>query len=88
MQSLPSFTQEFISESLNEEKNVFVESLDQFRRLEVREKVRNAFLMSLRMSDHKVLHNMASSLHVSLLDFARIFLLFLLVFRTFQTFGV
>ena len=32
--------------------------------------------MSLRLSDHKVLHNIASSLHVSLFDFARMFSLF------------
>ena len=36
-------------------KNVFVESgLDQFRRLEVREKIRHVFVMSLRLSDHQV----------------------------------
>ena len=40
----------------------FVESLDQFRRLEVREKARNVFVMSLRLSDNKVLHNIASVL--------------------------
>ena len=38
-----------------------MESLDQFRRLEVCEKV-NVFVMSLRLSDHKVLHNIASVL--------------------------
>ena len=50
--------------ALNKAKknNVFVESLDQFRRLEVREKVRNVFVMSLRLPDHKVLHNIASVL--------------------------
>ena len=38
-----------------EKKNFFfLESLDQCRRLEVREKARNVFLMSLRLSDHKV----------------------------------
>ena len=31
-----------------------MESLDQCRRLEVREKARNVFVMSLRLSDHKV----------------------------------
>ena len=61
-------------------KKLFVESLDQFRRLEVREKARNVFVMSLRLSDHKVLHNIVSSL--SFFDFARIFSLFSLVFRT------
>ena len=39
-----------------------MESLDQFRRLEVCEKVRNVFVMSLHLSDHKVLHNIASVL--------------------------
>ena len=40
-----------------------MESLDQCRRLEVREKARKCFffVMSLRLSDHKVLHNIASS---------------------------
>ena len=32
------------------------------RRLEVREKVRNVFVTSLRLSDHKVLHDIASVL--------------------------
>ena len=57
---------------------VFAESLDQFRRLEVREKVRNVFVISLRVSDQKVSHNIASS--SSFFDFARIFSL---VFHTF-----
>ena len=51
-----------------------------FRRLEVREKARNVFVMSLRLSDHKVLHHFAPS--SSFLDFTRIFSLFSLVFRT------
>ena len=40
-----------------------MESLDQCRRLEVREKARKFlfFVMSLRLSDHMVLHNIASS---------------------------
>ena len=54
--------------------------MDQLRRLEVRGKARKVFVMSLRLSDHKVLHNIASS--SSFLDFARIFSLFSLVFRT------
>ena len=57
-----------------------MESLDQFRRLEVHEKARNVFVMSLRLSEHKVLHNTASS--SIFFDFARIFSLFSLVFRT------
>ena len=60
-------------------KEIFVETFDQFRRLEVPEKARNIFVMSLRLSDHKVLHNIASS--SSLFDFALIFSLFSLVFR-------
>ena len=39
------------------------------------------FAMSLRLSDHKVLHNIASSSSF-FFDFARIFSLFSLVFRT------
>ena len=44
-------------------KTFFVENLDQCRRLEVREKARKflLFVMSLRLSDHKVLHNITSS---------------------------
>ena len=40
-----------------------MESLDQWRRLEVREKARNVFFCDepVRLSDHKVLHNIASS---------------------------
>ena len=38
-----------------------MESLDQCRRLEVREKARNVFVTSLRLSGLKVLHNIASS---------------------------
>ena len=75
------FTPEIeISLGIKHKKNVFGESLDQFRSLEVREKVRNVFVMSLRLSDHQVLHNIASS--SSFFDFARIFSLFSLVFRT------
>ena len=48
-----------------------MESLDQFRRLEVREKVRNVLVMSLRLSDHKVLNNI-ESVSISL-GFARFF---------------
>ena len=43
-------------------------------------KARKAFVMSLRLSDHEVLHNIASS--STFFDFARIFSLFSLVFRT------
>ena len=69
-----------ISLGIMQKKNVFVESLDQFRSLEVREKERNVFVISLRLSDHKVLHNIESS--SSLFDFARMFSLFSLVIRT------
>ena len=48
---------------MKEKKNFFVENLDEWRRLEVREKARKLMLlvMSLRLSDHKVLHIIASS---------------------------
>ena len=69
-----------ISFCIKHKKNVFGESLDQFRSLEVREKVRNVFVMSLRLSDHQVVHNIVFSSTV--FDFARIFSLFSLVFRT------
>ena len=65
---------------IKQKKNVFVESLDQFRSLEVREKVRNVFVMSVRLFDHKVLHNIAYS--SGFFDFAKIFSLSSLVFRT------
>ena len=35
----------------------FLERLDQLRRLEVNEKVRTLSVMSLRLSNHQVLHN-------------------------------
>ena len=47
-----------------------MKSLDQFRRLEVCEKVRNVFVINLGLSDHNVLHNIASS--SSFFDFSRI----------------
>ena len=75
------FTPEIkISLGIKHKKNVLGESLDQFRSLEVREKTRNVFVMSLRLSDHQVLNNIASS--SSFFSFARIFSLFSLVFRT------
>ena len=43
------------------ESEVFVENLDQIRPLEEREKARNVFAMSLRLSDLKVLQNIACS---------------------------
>ena len=50
--------------SLSEEstKKVFLDSWVKFRRLEVREKVRNVFVTSLLLSDHEVLHDIASVL--------------------------
>ena len=76
---LKTFTPESeISFGIKQKKNVFVESLDHFRSLEI--KVRNVFVMSLRLFDHEVLHNIASS--STFFDFARIFSLFSLVFRT------
>ena len=50
----------FLSEE--SKKKVFLDSWVKFRRLEVREKVRNVFVTSLRLSDHKVLHDIASVL--------------------------
>ena len=41
-----------ISLGIKQKKTIFVESLDQFRSLEVREKIRNVFVMSLRLCDH------------------------------------
>ena len=41
------------------QKKVFLDSWVKFWRLEVREKVRNVFVTRLRLSDHKVLHNIA-----------------------------
>ena len=40
----------FLNKAKKEKKPFCVESLDQFRRLEVREKARNVFVMSLRRS--------------------------------------
>ena len=78
---LKTFTPENeISFGIKQKKNVFVESLDHLRSLQIREKVRNVFVMSLRLSDHEVLHNIAFS--STFFDFARIFSLFSLVFRT------
>ena len=53
----------FLWIKLKRKKNFFVESLDQCRRLEVREKTRKVmlFVTSLPLSDHKVLHNISSS---------------------------
>ena len=83
-----SFAKTILAEKRNfslnkakKKKNFFAESLDEFWRLEVREKVRNVFMRSLRLSDHRVLHNIAYS--SSFFDFSRIFSLFSLVFRTF-----
>ena len=59
-----------------------MESVDRFQRLEVREKARNVFVMSLRLSDHKELHNITSSSRF--LDFAQTLSLFSLVFQTFK----
>ena len=83
---LKFFTPEIeISFGIKHEKNVFGESLDQFRSLEVREKVRNVFVMSLRLSDHQALHNIASSSRFSIsLGFSPFFARI----SYFQTFGV
>ena len=60
-----------------------MKSLDQFRRLEVREKVRNVFVVNLGLSDHNVLYNIASS--SNFFDFARSFSLLSLVLDVLRT---
>ena len=65
-----------------EKKNFFVESLDQCRRLEVREKALEMFLCDEPTSDHKVLHNIDRIFITFFFNFALIFSLFLLTFRT------
>ena len=65
-----------------------MESLDQFRRLEVRDKARNVFVMSLRLSDNKVLHNIASVLIKFFLRFRSDLLAFSARISYFQIFGV
>ena len=63
-----------LNKAKKEKKNFYMESLDQCRRLEVREKERNVFfVMSLRLSDHKVLHNIDRTFIKFFDDFARIF---------------
>ena len=57
------------------------ETLDEFQRLEVRGKARNVFVMSLFLSDHKVLHNVS-------FDFALSFSLFFARISYFKIFGV
>ena len=59
---------QFFSLNKAKKEKQIVESLDQCRLLKVRKKARNVFcfflfffVMSLRLSGHKVLHNMASS---------------------------
>ena len=69
-----------LNKGKKEKKTFFARSLDQFRSLEERKKARNVFVMSLRLSDYKVLHNITSS--SSYLDFVWIFALFLFAFRT------
>ena len=60
-----------------------MESLDQCRRLEVREMARKLmfFVMGLSLSDHMVVYSI-SHVHQVFFDFARIFSLFSLVFGT------
>ena len=67
-------------------KNFFVATLDQVRRLGVREKAKNVFVMSLRLSDHKVLHNIAYS--SSFFRFRSDFLCLFARISYFQIFGV
>ena len=67
-------------------KAFVVESLNQCRRLQVREKARNVFVMSLRLSDHKALHNIASSSSFFLISFG--FSRFFRSYFVLQIFGV
>ena len=50
---------------------------DQFRRLEVREKIKHVFVMSLSLSDHQ---GMTQHRIINFFNFAKIFSLFSLVF--------
>ena len=70
------------------EKKLFLESLDQCPRLEVREMARTLmfFVMSLSLSDHKMLHNIASS--SSFFRFRSDFLAFFRSYFVLQIFGV
>ena len=71
-----------LNKAKNEKKNLSCGkfgSILAFRSI-VRKKARNVFVMSLSLSDHKVLHNTLSSSRF--FDFAWHFLLFSLVFRT------
>ena len=84
---LKIFTPEIeISLGIKHKKNVFGESLDQFRSLEVREKVRNVFVMSLRLSrppgitQHRIF--------IKFFRFRYDFLPFFARISYFQTFGV
>ena len=71
-----------MNKAKKEKKNFFVKSLDECRRLEVREKAINVFCDEpVHLSDHKVLHDIASSSSF-VFDFARISSLLSLVFRT------
>jgi len=63
-------------------KNFFVESLDHCRRLEVREKARNVFLWRVYVCLTKRCYTTSHLHQVFFFDFARIFSLFSLVFRT------
>ena len=71
-----------LNKTKNEKKNLSCGkfgSILAFRSI-VRKTARNVFVMSLSLSDHKVLHNTLSSSRF--FDFAWNFLLFSLVFRT------
>ena len=64
-----------LNKAKKEKKNFFVESLDQCRHLEVREKARNVFVMSLGLSDHKVVtqHHIFIKFFSISLGFSRFF---------------
>ena len=52
----------FLNKAKKEKKTFLWKPFDQCRRLKVRERQEMFFVMSLRLSDHEVLHNIASSL--------------------------
>ena len=61
----------FLSEE--SKKKIFLDSWVKFRRLEVREQVRNVFVTSLRLSDHKVFRIGSHQVFLISLRFARFF---------------
>ena len=65
-----------------------MESLDQFRRLEVSEEAGNVFVMSLRLYDHNVFINTLHRIFIKFSRFRSDFLAFFARISYFQVFGV